>query len=74
MCDVDIVPWLLDKLMAELKLLVQQLSAFVPKNIHLPTPPFYCIQPASSFGVRKITSIFLFCISELLLDFEKYVI
>ena len=48
MCDVEVVHWLLQRLITDVKHLVSQFSVIVPESVYLPAPPIYCLQPTQS--------------------------
>ena len=45
LCDLDLVPWLVEKLTSRLRSLIAEFPTFVPKSLYLPAPPVYCPQP-----------------------------
>ena len=55
-CQVDLVPWLLDNLCDRLKHLVKQFTPVVPEGLYLPAPPVYCPQPAPDTEVNSYFS------------------
>ena len=54
LCDLDLVPWLVQRLTTTLKSLAAEFSTFVPENLYLPAPPVYCPQPTPTNEVRRI--------------------
>lgn len=61
LCDVDVASWLFPALVDSLKELVQNFSANVPAEFHLPAPPYFLWQPTdtSQLGSTEIKNPFL---------------
>ena len=53
LCDLDLVPWLVQRLTTTLKSLAAEFNTFVPENLYLPAPPVYCPQPTPTNEVRR---------------------
>ena len=51
MCNIEIVPWLLNTLLVDLKSLVSHFPVIVPESTYLPAPPIYCLQPTQTTEV-----------------------
>ncbi len=52
MSHIELIPWLLEGLVGQMKDLVSQASPLVPEGLYLPAPPVYCPQPALSHQVK----------------------
>ena len=57
LCELDLVPWLVETLVARLKTLAAEFSTLVPESLYLPAPPVYCPQPTPTNEVRIVVTL-----------------